>query len=147
MVLSPCIDYLVNCDYQNIGVIGTKRTIESNVFDIKNKNIKMLATPSFVPIIENNLINEKENEIINELSIFNDSDILVLGCTHYPVLKKLIENNLNIMTLDMGEVLVNNIHLDNNSKYKCELYFSLVSVNLITNIDNILKTDYKIYMQ
>ena len=145
-IISPTINYLNNCEYENIGVIGTKRTIESNVFNIPNKNIKMLATPSFVPIIENNLIKEKERDIINELSVFKSSDILVLGCTHYPSLKNVI-NKLNIKTLDMGEVLMNSINLTNNSKYSCELYFSLISVNLIDNINKILNNDYQIYIK
>ena len=29
--------------------------------------------------------------------------------------------------------------------YKCELYFSLISTNLVTNINNILNTEYQIY--
>lgn len=142
-IISPTIEYLNNCEYQNIGVIGTNRTIESNIFSIPNKNVLMKATPSFVPIIENNQINEKEHEIINELNEFKDSDILVLGCTHYPSLKKVIDK-MNINTLDMGEVLENKIEIDNNGNGTCELYFSLVSVNLIENINKILK-DYQIY--
>ena len=47
----------------------------------------------------------------------------------------------------MGEVLTNSIKLENTSKYNCELYFSLVSVNLITNINNILGNNYKIYIK
>ena len=142
-IISPTIEYLSNCEYQNIGVIGTNRTIESKIFDIPNKSILMKATPSFVPIIENNEINEKENEIKSELSCFKDTDILVLGCTHYPLLKPVIDK-MNINMLDMGEVLSNRIHMDNTGTGTCELYFSLISVNLIQNVNQIL-TDYQIY--
>ena len=61
------------CNFDKIGVIGTKRTIESKVFDIKNKNILMKETPSFVPIIENNLIEENKDlilDILEELIMF-----------------------------------------------------------------------------
>ena len=143
-IISPTINYLKNSNYHNIGVIGTNRTIESNIFYIPNKNIIMKATPSFVPIIENELVNEKENEIINELSYFKNSDILVLGCTHYPVLKEII-NKMGINTLDMGEVFSNTINLDSVGNSTCELYFSLISSNLISNINNILGDNYKIY--
>ena len=143
-IISPTINYLKECDLDNIGVIGTNRTIESNIFDIPGKTIKMKATPSFVPIIENNEIKEKEEEIIHELTIFKDSDILVLGCTHYPSLKEVIDT-LNIKTLDMGEVLANSIKIDNVGNGTCELYFSLISVNLIKNINQILGNDYQIY--
>ena len=145
-IVSPTIDYLKECTYSNIGVIGTKRTIESNIFQVPGKNIKMLATPSFVPIIENNMIKEKEQDIINELSCFKQSDILVLGCTHYPSLKEVIDK-MNIKTLDMGEILTNNLKIDNEGNKTCELYFSLVSTNLIQNINKILYNDYQIFVK
>lgn len=143
-IVSPTIEYLKECSYSNIGVIGTKRTIESNIFAIPNKNIKMLATPSFVPIIENNEIKEKEQDIISELSCFKDSDILVLGCTHYPSLKEIIDK-MGIKSLDMGEVLIDKINIDNTGNNTCELYFSLISVNLVENVNKILNNDYQIY--
>ena len=142
-IISPTIEYLNKSDYQNIGVIGTNKTIESNIFSLPNRNVKMKATPSFVPIIENNLVLEKENEIIDELAVFKGSDILVLGCTHYPSLKEVIDK-IPINTLDMGEVLTNKLEIENNGNKTCELYFSLISVNLINNIDKILDSDYKI---
>ena len=146
-IISPTIKYLENVNLDKVGVIGTKRTIESGIFNINNKKIFMKATPSLVPIIENNNVSENFSNILSDLSCFKDYDLLVLGCTHYPILKSIIENNLNTKTLDMGDVLVNNIELDNNTKYSCELYFSSISVNLVTNIDNILSTDYKIYIK
>ena len=104
----------------------------------------MLATPSFVPIIENNEIKEKEQDIISELSCFKDSDILVLGCTHYPSLKEIIDK-MGIKSLDMGEVLIDKINIDNTGNNTCELYFSLISVNLVENVNKILNNDYQIY--
>ena len=145
-IISPTINYLKSINLNKIGVIGTKKTIESNIFKI-NKNILTKATPSLVPIIENNNILENTDNIINDLSCFKDYDLLVLGCTHYPILKELIETNLNTKTLDMGEILTNSIKLDNKSKYKCELYFSEISVNLVINIDKIITTKYKIYVK
>lgn len=144
-IITPTINYLKKCHENNIGIIGTKKTIESNIFKL-DKNILMKATPSFVPIIENNLIKEKKVEIIDELKEFKKMDFLVLGCTHYPLLKDLIKKEIGIRTIDMGEILADSIKLDNNSNYSCELYFSLISVNLIDNINNILiKKDYQIY--
>ena len=144
-IISPTIKYLEKCNLDKIGVIGTKRTIESKVFNIKNKHILMKETPNFVPIIENNTIIDKKDLIINQLTCFMNHDLLVLGCTHYPLLKELIEENIHVKTLDMGETLVNDIKLTNNGKDKCELYFSLISVNLIMNINLILGNNYEIY--
>ena len=144
-IISPTIRYLKKSSIMNIGVIGTKRTIESNVFAINGKNVLMHATPSFVPIIENNEIETKKDEIINELKRFKKYDCLVLGCTHYPSIKHIINTDLQIKTIDMGECLINEIEISNNSKKKIELYFSLVSVNLILNVDKIILDEHQIY--
>ena len=146
-IISPTISYLKKSKLQKIGVIGTKRTIESNIFNIKNKNIIMHETPSFVPFIENNLIYEKQTEIFKELELFIDCDILVLGCTHYPLLKEIIEKKLHIDTLDMGEVLVNKLKLSNGSRKSCQLYFSSINPNLVMNIENIIHDEYQIYVK
>ncbi len=139
-IISPTIRYLKNSKLDNIGVIGTKRTIESKIFNIKGKNIKTKATPSFVPIIENNQIKEKTKEIKKELDPFKNCDLLVLGCTHYPLLKDLVDIN----ALDMGEVLANEIKIDNTGNSTCDLYFSLITDNLTNNVNNILGSNYQI---
>ena len=144
-IISPTIKYLENSKLNKIGVIGTKRTIESKIFNINGKNILMKATPNLVPIIENNMVMENKDTIIADLKCFTNYDLLVFGCTHYPVLKSVIEKNIGIRTLDMGEVLANTINLTNEGDYKCELYFSLISVNLINNINSILGDNYQIY--
>lgn len=146
-IISPTIRYLKNSKYHNIGVIGTKRTIESKIFDIDNKNIFMMATPSFVPIIENNVIEENKREIIDTLRVFEKSDLLVLGCTHYPLLANSIEKEMNIQTLDMGEILAQNLNITNNDVASCELYFSQLGVNLVVNVENILHGNYQIYLK
>lgn len=84
-----------------IGVIGTQATISSKVYEkeIKkiNPKIKILtqACPLFVPLAEEGLIDEKATELIAQkyLKVFknNKIDTLILGCTHYPVLKKVIQ--------------------------------------------------------
>ena len=144
-IISPTINYLKKSKYNSIGVIATRRTIESNIFDIKNKNVLMRATPRFVPIIENGQIDECEDEIINELKDFKKCDVLVLGCTHYPALKSIIEKKLNIRTIDMGKCLLKTLNIKNSDKKNIELYFTLLSPSLIINIDKILNNKYNIF--
>lgn len=146
-VISPTIKYLRMSNYYNIGVIGTKRTIESKIFNIPGKNILAKETPSLVPIIENNQINEKKNEIIDELNIFKNSEVLVLGCTHYPLIRNIIQYDLSIPVIDMGEILANSLNIPDGNSYSCELYFSSISTNLVINIENILSTSYQIYLK
>lgn len=83
-----------------VGVIGTEGTIKSSAYcsAIKAVNPKVStftkACPLFVPLVEEGWANEDVTKIIAEryLSGLQGSgiDTLVLGCTHYPLLKETI---------------------------------------------------------
>jgi len=87
-----------------IGIIGTKATINSKAYEkiIKkyNKKIKIFsyATPLLVPLVEEGWLFEKETEEIlrRYLGFFKGKhiDTLLLGCTHYPLIKPLIKKIL-----------------------------------------------------
>ena len=95
-----------------VGVIGTYNTIQSNAYykTLKKANQKLKifqqACPLFVPIIEEGL----QNDLIAHLAIKkylidlinNQIELLILGCTHYPLLKQSITQNIpqNIKILD-----------------------------------------------
>ncbi|MFH1334120.1 MAG: glutamate racemase [Pseudomonadota bacterium] len=102
-VIDPVIDYLRE-DYTNkqIGLIGTKQTVFSNIYKKKidaldaGIELKSLATPLLVPMIEEGIASQKicESMIHDYLSRQELSDIsaLILGCTHYPLIKKQISD-------------------------------------------------------
>jgi len=81
-----------------IGVIGTQATIKSRIFERqlkalnKNISVSVKACPRLVPLIEKGETNKKiiDSVLKNYLSGFlkNPVDYLVLGCTHYALLKK-----------------------------------------------------------
>jgi len=81
----------------NVGVIGTHGTINSHAYErsiaaaAPGARITALACPLFVPLAEEGwLETEATNLIAREyLAPMVDADIdtLVLGCTHYPLLK------------------------------------------------------------
>ena len=87
-----------------VGIIGTETTIQSKEYQkqIKkiNKNIKTIykACPLFVPIIEEGLFDHKiaEHAAKRYLKTFKDTavDTLILGCTHYPIMKNIIRKHL-----------------------------------------------------
>lgn len=148
-IITPTINYLNNSNFSNIGLIGTTRTIESKVFETKiiDKNLICKDTPSFVPMIENNEILKKKDVVINELMMFRDKvECLVLGCTHYPLLKEVIEEKFTFNLIDMGECLVNSLKLDGSGEKKIELYFSLLNDNILNNINKIIG-DEKIVLE
>ena len=106
----------------NIGVIGTIATISSNAY--QNELIKInpsintvsQACPLFVPLVEEGLL---EGPIVSatveyylknlDLSMI---DTLILGCTHYPLLKPVIKQYTNnLMLIDSADSLAKEVHL------------------------------------
>ncbi|HKL03798.1 MAG TPA: glutamate racemase [Cryomorphaceae bacterium] len=80
-----------------IGVIATKATVNSRIYakriEKKNPNLKvtMLATPLLVAMIEEGFFNNNISQaIINaylEKSNLRNIQALILGCTHFPLIK------------------------------------------------------------
>ena len=137
-IISPVISFLNNCNYEKIGVIATEATVNSNSFVNINKNIKLVACKQFVPIIENNNYDILDKYIDIYLKDLKDRDLIVLGCTHYPIIKDEIINYLgkNIKLLDMCECLPS--ISNNGNKRKVELYFSKLDNNILNNINSIV---------
>ena len=83
-----------------IGIIGTCGTIKSGAYErfIKSKNPGIMtfskACPLFVPLVENGHFDTMVAELVAEeyLTSIKESgvDTLILGCTHYPLLKNTI---------------------------------------------------------
>ena len=91
-----------------VGVIGTIATINSKAYDksIKEKNAEIdlisKACPLFVPFVEEGLTDGKAiNEVAKHylFSFNNNVDTLILGCTHYPLLRNIISKNTKQITL------------------------------------------------
>ena len=86
---------------KRIGVIGTDATISSNTYKKEIKKIKrevfviQKSCPLFVPLAENKWFNDEITLKIAKkyLSPLLDEkiDTLILGCTHYPLLKSAIK--------------------------------------------------------
>ena len=140
-IIGPIINYLNNSEYEKIGVIATNATINSKIFSRNiNKDIKEVACPMFVPIIESNNLSELENCFDTYLNDLKDRDIIVLGCTHYPIIKDEISNYLgsDIKLLDMAECIYD---MTNEGKASIELYFSKIDDKLIRNVNFVLEDD------
>jgi glutamate racemase len=117
--IDPLVEYITDTNYKNIGVIGTRSTIESNVIDDKiskiNKGmiVSSMATPLLVPMIEEGYIFDEISSVIirDYLSKHDLKDIeaLILACTHYPVLKNQLNKyyNFEVDIIDSVKILTN----------------------------------------
>lgn len=84
----------------NVGVIGTQGTISSGAYEraiaaeLPTAHITARACPLFVPLIEEGWLETEATHLIASeyLGGFVEAkiDTLVLGCTHYPLLKRAI---------------------------------------------------------
>ncbi len=95
-VINPVVDKVaMNMGIKSVGIIGTKRTIHSKVYSnlLQEKrsdlNIYELATPLLAPMIEEGFVhNAITEQVIHEyLQKLPKVDALILGCTHYPLIK------------------------------------------------------------
>lgn len=94
---------------KRIGVIGTKATIKSSIYEteIKKLNPKIqiysYPCPLFVPLAEEGWVDGKITLEIAKKYLEplkeRDVDTLILGCTHYPLLKAIIRKIMKEITL------------------------------------------------
>lgn len=97
-----------------IGVIGTKNTIASGAYEREiaalnpSLNVYAVACPMFVPFIEENQTNSPafELEVKTNLAPLIDKgiDTMILGCTHYPLVRDTIQKIIghDVTLIDSG---------------------------------------------
>jgi glutamate racemase len=98
-----------------IGVIATEATVSSNAYyeAIRRASdaaeVVQAACPLFVPLAEENWLHEPETFAIAAKHLKKviefGPDALVLGCTHYPILRDVIQQTVgaNVKLIDSGE--------------------------------------------
>ncbi len=98
-----------------IGVIGTYGTINSRAYEkaiieaAPSTTITALACPLFVPLVEEGWLDTEATRLIAQeyLAPLVDAkiDTLVLGCTHYPLLKRVIGTTIgrDVRLIDSAE--------------------------------------------
>ena len=137
----------------NVGVIGTIATISSNAYEKElykiNPDIKIFSQecPLFVPLVEEGIL---EGQIVSaiieyylknlDLSII---DTMILGCTHYPLLKPAIKKYLNDLVLidsadsvakEVYKILKNNHIVNNNTDKGKQRFYVTDSPSNFSNI-------------
>ncbi len=107
-----------------IGVIGTRSTINSKAYEREIKKIdsaiKVIgkACPMFVPLVEEGWISQPEAVTIARKYLLPlvkknpKMDTLILGCTHYPLLKSVIRKVLgqHIKLIDSAQQVVKSVN-------------------------------------
>jgi glutamate racemase len=134
-----------------IGVIGTRATIQSSAYleaiQAKEPGAKVFskACPLFVPLIEEGWIDRKETQDIADEYLRHlvecGVDTLILGCTHYPLLKPVLSCVMGegVVLVDSAEATAADVRalLKQNGMLspslagaRCEVYVSDMHLNL-----------------
>ncbi len=121
-VIDPVVDYYSErLAPARVGVIGTKATIQSGAYEksIRQKTpeaqVVSLATPLFVPMIEEGFIfDDISNAIIRAYlskEPIRSVEALILGCTHYPIIKNQISKfyNFSVEVLDSAAIVARSL--------------------------------------
>jgi len=121
-VIDPVVKHLCEKGKNGrVGVIGTKGTINSGTYKEKitrfapSTEVISMATPLFVPMIEEGFIEDEiSNSIINAYlsdKRFGGIHTLILGCTHYPMIRRQIEiffeNEIDV--IDSGHIVADEL--------------------------------------
>ena len=102
-VINPTVGYIrENFQNEKIGLIGTKQTVDSNVYHHKIDRLRQgielrsLATPLLVPMIEEGIFSDTISSDIIQRYLdephLTGIKSLILGCTHYPIIKDQIND-------------------------------------------------------
>ncbi len=121
-VIEPGAEEAVKYSKGKIGVVGTTATISSKAYEKaiieKNPDIEIITRdcPLFVPLVEEGWIEHKVTRLVIEEYLLplkeQGIDSLVLGCTHYPVLKDVISDVIgkDIRLIDSGKATAEKVY-------------------------------------
>jgi glutamate racemase len=104
-VISPAVELALKISKKlSIGVIGTRATVQSGIYEKKilGKNpearVYSTACPLLVPLVEEGWLKKPVTSMIVKKYLHplkvRQIDTLILGCTHYPLLNKIIQNKI-----------------------------------------------------
>jgi glutamate racemase len=129
---------------KRIGVIGTKATINSRAYEREinglDSNIRVIsqACPLFVPFVEEGWLNQRA--VLDVAKVYLKPlkragvDTIILGCTHYPLLKAVIRKAMGSETIlidsakqaatEVKQILTHNGLLESNHRPNRSFYVS-----------------------
>ena len=104
-VVTPATEQAMKSSVKSVvGVIGTRATVKSGMYEKKIKNMKpdakvySVACPLLVPLVEEGWMKKPETKMIIKKYLLplkvRQIDTLILGCTHYPLLKDIIQRKI-----------------------------------------------------
>ena len=152
-VITPAVSKAIKVtNNKHIGVIGTRATIDSHIYEDKIKSAKggfkivSQPCPLFVPLVEEGWIKKPVTKIIAKTYLrplkLQQIGALILGCTHYPLIKNIIQEKIGKrvtlvdpaeqVALQVKQFLTDNPNLEKTLEKndRHEFYFSDIAPHL-----------------
>jgi glutamate racemase len=112
-----------------IGVLATTSTVESGAYrrEILRRHpqvdVKEVAAPLLVPLIENDGLKYLEPILADYLAIFGSVSQIILGCTHYSLLKGEVRRLSSATVIAQDEVVPEKLvdYLRRHPEFECQL--------------------------
>jgi len=113
-VIIPTVEEaLKNPKTKKIGVLATQGTVNSGAYAREAKKLNprakvfQNAAPMLVPLIENSELKQAEPFVHEYLAPLKRKKVekIILGCTHYPALKKMIEKISGVPVVSQDEII------------------------------------------
>ncbi len=126
-IIESCTREIGNSNHKKVSIWATQLTANSNCYknliQKTNSNITVeeIGCPKLVPMIEGlSFTLEERNKVINEYlnHTSKDSNTLVMGCTHYPLISEDLKKLTDIEIIDPADSLVRELEknlVKNNS--------------------------------
>jgi glutamate racemase len=123
-VIRPTSEIIgIYSETKSAGILATNGTVSSNSYPIEiekfyhGMKVYQEACPMWVPLVENNEYESHGADFFVKKNLHNifekgaDIDVLLLACTHYPLLRKKIEEHLpiGVKLLSQGEIVANSL--------------------------------------
>lgn len=109
-VVIPTVETAIEEKAKSVGIIAISATVASHIYKTELQKLDSsllvteVATPQLVPLIEGNDFQYMENVLEDYLAHFPKLDSLILGCTHYPLIKeycrRLLPKNVKVISQD-----------------------------------------------
>ncbi len=122
-VVTPSVNQAIQVTRNGIiGLIGTRATVESRIYEsliqARHPDMKVIGQPCplLVPLVEEGWLKARETRMIVKKYLrplkTRQVDTLVLGCTHYPILKGVIQEKIGkrVTIVDPSEAVAEAIY-------------------------------------
>ena len=121
-VITPAVDRALQSSRRRcFGVIATRATVDSGIYESQIKQrcpsarVHSAACPLLVPLVEEGWLKNRETAMIVKKYLLplkmRQIDTLILGCTHYPLLKPVIQRKIGrqVGVIDSSEALAEHV--------------------------------------